>query len=137
MEQVVAISSSIKSVMDHIGSNFESEILNAFNNTSTTMASSTQESIHSKLRTANFLRNWGEQNLSSTGESRVYASYDTKFTLVELQQQSDTLGVNPSRKEQYLTHHEFTNVFGMHIQQFEQLPAYKKLWLKKKHILLG
>jgi hypothetical protein len=41
-------------------------------------------------------------------------------------------GVDPARKEMYLSDEEFFEVFGMDYEEFEKLSAFKKKTLKKK-----
>ncbi|XP_057303795.1 advillin-like isoform X2 [Hydractinia symbiolongicarpus] len=62
-------------------------------------------------------------------------SFDRKYPLKVLQQEEVPEGVDPTRKEYYLSPEEFHEVFGMSLNQYEGIPQWKKDILKKKFSL--
>ncbi|XP_013099342.2 villin-like protein quail isoform X1 [Stomoxys calcitrans] len=60
-----------------------------------------------------------------------------KYPIAILQQEIDLLPeeINPLKREVHLTHDDFVSLFNMSFYQFDELPAWKKQELKKKHKL--
>lgn len=61
-------------------------------------------------------------------------SYSKKFSLQELQERTAT-GVDPKNLHRHLSDEDFEATFGMPLQEFEKLAAWKQAAAKKKHKL--
>ncbi len=57
-----------------------------------------------------------------------------QFSVGELQS-SFPAGVDPTRKEEYLTNTDFCELFGMEKESFRALPNWKRVLIKKQHKL--
>lgn len=66
-----------------------------------------------------------------TIEEKKYEDPTTTYPLAQLQKECPE-GVNPSRKQEYLSPEEFQAAFGMDIDKFRELKDWKQKDLKKK-----
>ena len=75
-----------------------------------------------------------EANGSDEGDScAVRRSEDTPvFPLEALQSRRPPEGVDPSRREDFLSDEDFSAVFGMTREEFQRLPQWKKMQKKRK-----
>jgi len=74
----------------------------------------------------------GQENAGISLLEDEYNKYVSFYTLEELQRTVPPEGVDPTKKEMYLSDEDFQEVFGMTKEQYETYPEWKRLNMRKE-----